>query len=96
LIYNVGAGLQGAARAELRSALSRWHSAKAEGTTDLEALMHQMPSHLVASNRVLTVGETNYISIFANTRVSEGGTMFITSNGVVILLDSAGRLHVLQ
>ena len=96
VVYNVGTGLQGAAKAELRSVLSHWNSIRAEEGGDPVGFMSTLPPGIVVSNRTFLVGNTSYTSLFANTSTGSSSTMFITSNGVVVLLDSRGHPNLLE
>ena len=96
-IRNVRETLTGAAKAELKSALLRWNAAgKSQTNLDIESFMQKMPPHLLVSNRIFQIGTAEYVSLFANTKVSTGGTLFINSNGVIIHLDSHGDARFIE
>ena len=95
--WNLSRGLLGASRAELASTLSRWKELQLSASqADVERFAQMCPSHIVASNYVFAVGSSKHVSIFAHTKVSTGGTLFVTTNGVFVLLDSTGSVKVLK
>jgi len=95
-LKNVRDGLVGASRAELKAMLLRWNEMKSQPEPNLKKLLQNSPSNLVFSNRVFEFEHTNHVSLFANTRVSTGGTLFVTSNGVFILVNSKGTARIME
>ena len=95
-VRNIGDGLVGGCRAELSAVLLRWNEVKSQPVANAENFMRAFPPYLVSSNRLFVFGRTNYVSMFANTRISTGGTLFVSSNGVFILVDLKGIARVLR
>ncbi|SRR6266496_332263 len=78
---------------ELRATYDRWMEAGRPQGDKLSEFMHGRRADLVVSNRSLTVNGTNYVTQFALTQSKSGwaGTLFVTTNRVLIWLDSADR-----
>jgi hypothetical protein len=78
-------------RDHLKGSFSGWvRAGKPEGTALSEFMQDYPPEtgHLFLSNRSFTIGGTNLTTMFAITRY--GPTVFITTNGILIVLDKTG------
>ena len=55
-------------------------------------------SDMVVSNRLFAIDGANHATFLAITRPSSGriGTLFVTSNGVLIWLDSVGKPKIAE
>jgi hypothetical protein len=86
-------GLIYADRAVLRATFDRWFEAGQPTGDALCRFMEGRRPDLVMTNRVFVIGGTNYMTQFALTNSMAGlkGTLFISTNRVLIWLDSAER-----
>jgi hypothetical protein len=96
LRVNVRHSLDRADGFELTQLLKRWAEAgKPQGDKLAEFMQGGRPD-VVATNRVLTIGGTNFATQFAVTKPKSGRaeTLFVTTNEVLIWLDSSGRTEI--
>ena len=87
-VHQTRAGLLGAAGAELRGVVISWNSANQPKGQELLMFMNKCPDYILISNRVFTVGGKTFVTQFATKRLGMPGTLFVTTNNVLILLDS--------
>jgi hypothetical protein len=72
---------------ELTWALNYWNEkGRPEGESLLEFMRDYPPDHLYLSNRAFVINGSNVVTKFASRRLSTK-TLFVTTNGVLILLD---------
>ena len=81
---------------ELTQQLKRWVEAGSPQGDKLTEFMQGRRSDVVLTNRLFNIGGTNYATHFAVTKPKSGsaGTLFVTSNEVLIWLDSSGRTEI--
>lgn len=78
----------GAGGAELRGATRAWNETNQPAGQALAEFMKRCPSYIIPSNRVFVINGTSDAAQFATTRIGTEGTLFITTNYTLILVDS--------
>jgi hypothetical protein len=96
LRINVRHSLDRADGFELTQRLKRWVEAGKPEGEKLAEFMQGRRADVVATNRVFSIGGTNFVTQFAATKPKSGraGTLFVTTNEVLIWLDSSGRTEL--
>ena len=89
-------GLQRADCIELTEALRRWAEAGSPQGQHLREFMAGRRPDLIFSNRSFTIQGTNFVSQFAVTKPKSKreGTLFITTNELLIWLNESGHAEV--
>ena len=84
-------GFIGAASTELRGAMNVWEKEGRPAGAGLDEFMRKVPRAIVISNKVFLVNGKEFKTQFATEKLGFPATLFITTNGDLLLLDS-GRL----
>lgn len=89
-----GNSLDRADRMKLRHHLKQWVEAGSPQGTELAEFMRKTTSDIVVTNRVFAMIETNYIAQFALVKPNRwrAGTLFVTTNEVLIWVGQSGRI----
>jgi hypothetical protein len=78
---------------ELRNSFHLWVSrGRPEGKALEDFLRDFPPDHLVPSNRTFVIDGMVLVTKFAHARHKDVGTLFMTTNGVLIFLDSTDKV----
>ena len=93
---NVNHSLDRADGFELTQRLKRWVESGKPEEKRLYEFMQGRRADIVATNRVFSIGGTNFVTQFAVTKPKSGrtGILFVTTNEVLIWLDSLGRAQL--
>lgn len=82
----------------LTETVRRWKEAGGPSGEKLVEFMQGRRSDMAVSNRLFTINRTNYATLLALTRPSSKriGTLFVTTNGILIWLDSGGNPKIAE
>lgn len=81
-------------RIELINVFRVWTGdGRPEGNLLLEFMRNFPPDRVTLSNRSIVVGGSNFVTIFATSRL-QSGTLFITTNGVLLLEREPGLAEI--
>jgi hypothetical protein len=91
-------GLMKADQLELCEIYDRWVEAGRPQGDALFEFLHGRRKDLIATNRYMTIGISNYVTQFGLTQSMSGwaGTLFVTTNRALIWSDASGSMRLIE